>query len=115
MSYTKIDPADLDSPCRELSIHGLGFVVAIFGSLVNYVFVCAYWGSNLAVYLLLLALLRTSLNLLMKWYIWGINIPTWTILPIIDINSLKFVYFANKTIFIGFVQTMYVFVFCKKH
>ena len=28
MDHTKIDPADLDSLCRELSVRGLGFVVA---------------------------------------------------------------------------------------
>ena len=36
----KIDPADLDSSCQELSVRGLGFVVALmFRS----------WGSNPAV------------------------------------------------------------------
>ena len=29
MDHTKMDPADLDFPCEELSVHGLGFVVAL--------------------------------------------------------------------------------------
>ena len=29
MDFTKIDKADLDSPRRELSARGLGFVVAL--------------------------------------------------------------------------------------
>ena len=29
MTFTKLDPADLDSPCRELSSGGLGIVVAL--------------------------------------------------------------------------------------
>ena len=44
MDHTKIDPADLDSPCRGLSVRGLGFVVAFFCSFRNWFFVCVYWG-----------------------------------------------------------------------
>ena len=40
MDHTKVDPADLDSPCRELSVRGLGFVVALL---------VRSWGSNPAV------------------------------------------------------------------
>ncbi len=29
MDHTKIVPVDLDSPRRDLSVHGLGFVVAL--------------------------------------------------------------------------------------
>ena len=29
MTFIKIDPADLDSPCRELSNGGLGNVIAL--------------------------------------------------------------------------------------
>ena len=29
MAHTKIDTVDLDSPCRELFVHGLKFVVAL--------------------------------------------------------------------------------------
>ena len=29
MNFTKIDPADLNSPCRELSNGGLGIVVTL--------------------------------------------------------------------------------------
>ena len=48
MGQTKIVPTDLDSPRRELSVRGLGFVVAIpfFGELI---FLLRYWGSNPAV------------------------------------------------------------------
>ena len=37
MDHTKIVTADLDSPRREISVHGLGFVVrSLFGLLANY-------------------------------------------------------------------------------
>ena len=39
---TKIDPADLDSPCQELLAHGLGFVVALFSGIY---FVCVSTGG----------------------------------------------------------------------
>ena len=35
MDQAKIDPADLNFPCRELSNGGLGFAVALLGLLEN--------------------------------------------------------------------------------
>ena len=44
MGHTKIDHMDLDSPRQELSVRGLGFVVAL---LVHWgiIFVCASTGG----------------------------------------------------------------------
>ena len=50
MDHTKIDPADPKSPCQELFVRSLGFVVhSPFGSLANELFVCVYKESNPAV------------------------------------------------------------------
>ena len=46
MAHSKINEADLNSPCRELSNGGLGTVVARSGFFMNYFFVCFYWGST---------------------------------------------------------------------
>ena len=45
----------MDSPCQELYVRGLGFVVCSpFGFFGKWCFVCVYWGSNPAVWRLLL-------------------------------------------------------------
>ena len=43
MDHTKIETVYLDSPCRELSMRGLGFIVARFFSGVD--FSCASTGD----------------------------------------------------------------------
>ena len=48
MDHTKLDQAHLDSPRRELSNGGLGFVVALLVCW-QIIFVCVHWGSNPAV------------------------------------------------------------------
>ena len=50
MDHTKIVPADLKSPCRELSIRGLGFVVTPLARSGIDFFVCVYTGGNPVVY-----------------------------------------------------------------
>ena len=49
MDHTKIVPADLDSHQRELSLRGLGFVVAL-SFFLELIFMCVYRGSNPAMY-----------------------------------------------------------------
>ena len=50
MDHTKIDTADLDSPCRELSNNGLGIAVALLVRQgINVVCARVYWKSNPAV------------------------------------------------------------------
>ena len=46
MDHTKLDQAHLDSPCRELSVRGLGFVVALSFFFWDQFFVCVYWGFD---------------------------------------------------------------------
>ena len=48
IDHTKMCQADLDSPHRELSVNGIGFVAALsdfFGE-TDFVCVCVYWGPN---------------------------------------------------------------------
>ena len=57
MDHTKLDTVDLDSPCRDLSDGGLGFVVALIARICRSLyslfsgidFSCVYLGSNPAV------------------------------------------------------------------
>ena len=50
MDQTNIDPADLNSPCRELSVRGLEIGLhSSFGLRQIDFFVCLYLGSNPAV------------------------------------------------------------------
>ena len=48
MDHTKLDQAELDSPCGELSNGGLGIVVALT-FVLGIMFSCVYWGSIPAV------------------------------------------------------------------
>ena len=45
MDHTKMNPKYLDSSCRELSVRGLVFVVALLVFFGNYYFVCVHWGG----------------------------------------------------------------------
>ena len=51
MDDTKLDLEDLNSPCRELFVRSLGFVLALAVPLA--VFLCVYWGINSAVHILI--------------------------------------------------------------
>ena len=50
MNNTTVNPKDLDSPHRELSDSGLGFVVAFLVCPGIDFFVCFDWGYNPAVH-----------------------------------------------------------------
>ena len=47
MDHTKVDQADLDFPCRELSVRGLGFAVALLvHSGIGFLSACIGWQSS---------------------------------------------------------------------
>ena len=46
MDYTKIVPVDLDSPCQELSVRGLGYGVVLLVCL----FFCISTGGEIYLY-----------------------------------------------------------------
>lgn len=50
MDYTKMNPKYTDSPRRELSVLGLGFVVAVLAH-SGIDFSCAYTGGPIQLYL----------------------------------------------------------------
>ena len=49
MDHTKIYPTDLYFPRRELSVCGLGFVVALLGFFGELIFLCVLLTGNPAV------------------------------------------------------------------
>ena len=49
MTFPKIVPADLDSPCQELSNDGLGIVVALLVR-PGFDFVCVFTGGPIQLY-----------------------------------------------------------------